>query len=349
MEYWKAIYDLGGLNVILFTAINTVTPPWIDNFARLGSAIGSYWGAPAHFIALLIVAWHQGRVQHSDEAANTMLQIRRFVVGFALAWIIVAVLKVAVNVPRPSVALENVARVLEGADNSFGFPSGHAAYTTLILLILWPMATRSIRALLVAAAIWVMWARIAVGAHFPQDLVVGILVGVLAALLAYRVTLRPDWRAWLGLAGLIVVLDYLTKLAVIHQIGLGGAIPVTNFFEMVHSQNAGAAFSLFANFGGVQAILLTAVAFAVSAWLAWKLLHPLPSLVGAGYALILGGALANAIDRAADGFVTDFLSFYWKSWYWPAFNLADIAISSGAGLLILTMALSDRPRTNLQI
>lgn len=344
MEYWKAIYDLGGLNAVLFTAINTVTPPWMDNCARLGSVIGSYWGAPAHFAALLAVAWRQVHCQHYEEAAYTILQIRRFIAGFVLAWVTVAVLKVAVNAPRPSVALENVTRAVGGAETSFGFPSGHAAYTTLILLILWPMASRSIRAVLVTAAIWVMWARIAIGADFPQDLIGGILVGLSAALLAYRATMRPDWRTWLGLAALVVGLDYLTKLAVTHQIGRGSAIPVTSFFDMVHSQNAGAAFSLFANFGGVQTILLTAVAFAVSAWLIWKLLHPLPPLLGAGYALILGGAVANAADRATDGFVTDFLRFYWKSWYWPAFNLADIAISSGAGLLILTIVLSDRPR-----
>ena len=108
---------------------------------------------------------------------------------------------------------------------------------------------------------------------------------------------------------------------------------------MIHTQNTGAAFSLFANFGGVQTIFLTMVAYIVSAWLAWKLLHPLPSLEAAGYSLILGGALANAIDRTMNGFVTDFLSFYWNNWYWPAFNLADIAITSGAALLLASSLL----------
>ena len=89
-------------------------------------------------------------------------------------------------------------------------------------------------------------------------------------------------------------------------------------------------------------------AIIVSAVLVWMLRKPLPMGEAFAFSLIIGGALANALDRLVRGYVVDLLDFYWREWHWPAFNAADIAITCGAGLLIASSFLrshsSNRPR-----
>lgn len=131
-----------------------------------------------------------------------------------------------------------------------------------------------------------------------------------------------------------MALDVLTKLAVVSLMPHRQVIPLLDFFNLVHVRNTGAAFSFLADAGGWQRWFLIVLALAISAWLALELRKPQPRLVALGYSLVLGGALANAIERIARGYVVDYLDFYWRGWHWPAFNVADIAISCGVALLL---------------
>ena len=142
--------------------------------------------------------------------------------------------------------------------------------------------------------------------------------------------------AWLWLSGLVLVLDQITKLVVMQNLELYEAIPLTDFFNLVRAHNTGAAFSLFASQPGWQRGFFIGVALIASA----VILHLLRKTRGRGLfcialALILGGAIGNVIDRTLYGYVVDFLDFYLGQWHWPAFNVADSAITMGAVLLIL--------------
>jgi signal peptidase II len=142
--------------------------------------------------------------------------------------------------------------------------------------------------------------------------------------------------SWLWLAVLVLVLDQLTKLAVVQAMALHDAIPITGFFNLVRAHNTGAAFSLLADQPGWQRLFFLAVGLIASG----IILHLLRKTRGRplfcfALALILGGALGNVIDRAAYGHVVDFLDFYLGDWHWPAFNVADSGITVGAVLLIL--------------
>jgi signal peptidase II len=159
-----------------------------------------------------------------------------------------------------------------------------------------------------------------------------------------RLAIALPWWA-LGLA--VAVTDFATKQAVRLQWPEGTVVPVTSFFNLVSVQNAGAAFSMLADAGGWQRHFLAALAVVVSAVLLWLLTSPLRRLEAAGYSLILGGAVGNAIDRIVYGSVTDFLDFHVLGMHWPAFNGADIAICLGAASMIGS-ALIGTPAANLQ-
>ena len=139
---------------------------------------------------------------------------------------------------------------------------------------------------------------------------------------------------WLAFA--ILVTDQATKFLVQAFTPYGWSQPVTGFFNLVHVWNYGAAFSFLADAGGWQRIFFGGIALAVSLWLAFMLRKPLPLPERLAYAFILGGALGNGVDRAFRGYVVDFLDFHVRGWHWPAFNVADIAIVCGAGLLIFS-------------
>ena len=142
--------------------------------------------------------------------------------------------------------------------------------------------------------------------------------------------------SWLWLAGLVLVLDQLTKLAVIDGLtAYVDVIPLTGFFNLVHVHNTGAALSLFTDQPGWQRIFflgIAAVAAAVILYLLRK--SACRPRYDIALSLILGGAIGNLIDRARYGYVIDFLDFYLGTWHWPAFNVADSAITLGAALLI---------------
>lgn len=150
---------------------------------------------------------------------------------------------------------------------------------------------------------------------------------------------------WLGLAALTIVLDQITKLAVLAKLTpYQDVVAVTPFFNLVHVHNTGAAFSLFADQGGWQKVFFLSVALIAAAVIFWLLRKPGGRTVYyIALTLILGGALGNVIDRLAYGHVIDFLDFYAGTWHWPAFNVADSAITVGAALLILDSFRRERP------
>lgn len=142
-------------------------------------------------------------------------------------------------------------------------------------------------------------------------------------------------KRWLWLSALVVVLDQLSKLWINDHFVYGEVFTVFNVFDLVHWHNEGAAFSFLSDFGGAQRWLFTFISIAASLWIVWLLRkHADRTLFALALSMILGGALGNLIDRLAYGYVIDFLLFHWNEYIFPAFNLADSAITCGAGLLI---------------
>ena len=153
-------------------------------------------------------------------------------------------------------------------------------------------------------------------------------------------------RRWFALAIVIVIADQITKWAATDVLCCRPPIAVHSFFNLVLAHNAGAAFSFLANEPGWQRWFFAVIAF-VAAIVISVLLVRHARQAGqrwfcAALALILGGAVGNLIDRVLYGYVVDFLDFYIGAWHWPAFNIADSAISVGAALLILDSFRSDR-------
>ena len=147
---------------------------------------------------------------------------------------------------------------------------------------------------------------------------------------------RPALTRWIALALIVVVADQLTKLGFDAGLRYGQRVAVLPFFDFTLLYNTGAAFSFLADAAGWQRWFFTLLglgAVVVISLLMRSHRHE-PRFLAA-LALILGGAVGNVIDRVAYGHVIDFLLFYWRDWYFPAFNLADSAITLGAILLIL--------------
>ncbi len=141
---------------------------------------------------------------------------------------------------------------------------------------------------------------------------------------------------WLTLSALVIALDQLSKAWITHHFAFGESFTVLSVFNLVLVHNTGAAFSFLNDAGGMQRWLFSIIAIIASAWIVWLLRkHVTQTLFAFALSLILGGALGNLIDRLAYGYVVDFLSFHWDEYYFPAFNLADSAITCGAFLLIL--------------
>ena len=141
---------------------------------------------------------------------------------------------------------------------------------------------------------------------------------------------------WLGLALIILIADQFTKVLVIGYYDLGHNTPVTSFFNLVRVHNSGAAFSFLAGAGGWQRWFFTVIGIAAAGLIVWMLKsHGGQKLFAFAMACILGGAIGNVIDRLMYGYVLDFLDFHWMGWHFPAFNLADSAITLGAACLIL--------------
>lgn len=141
---------------------------------------------------------------------------------------------------------------------------------------------------------------------------------------------------WLWLSLLAVVLDQASKLAIADSMHLYESIEIIPFFKLTYVHNTGAAFSFLSEAGGWQrwffAGLAVVISVAIAVWLTRLQKHE--TLLAVALALILGGAVGNLIDRLAYGYVIDFLDVYYGTWHWPAFNIADSAITVGVLLML---------------
>jgi signal peptidase II len=149
---------------------------------------------------------------------------------------------------------------------------------------------------------------------------------------------RESGLRWWWIAVVAIVLDQATKLWIVTSVPNGGSVNVLPVLNIIHTYNPGAAWSMFANAGGAQRWIFSALALVVSVVLV-KWLRALPlatkKLLSAGLTLILGGAIGNVIDRLRLGHVVDFVQVHWGNSYFPAFNVADSAITVGAVLVVL--------------
>ena len=152
---------------------------------------------------------------------------------------------------------------------------------------------------------------------------------------------------WLVLAAAVIALDQWSKRLLEGALQLSETRYVLPVFNIVRAHNRGAAFSMLDAASGWQRWVFSALAIGVSAalivWL--KRLERGATLLAAALALVLGGALGNVIDRLRLGYVVDFIQVHWQQHYFPAFNVADAAITVGAGLLLLDALLGSRRAT----
>lgn len=140
---------------------------------------------------------------------------------------------------------------------------------------------------------------------------------------------------WLGVSLIVILLDQLSKIAVLRLFTYGDPHPLAPCFNLLLIYNRGAAFSFLASAGGWQRWAFTALGIAAALVIIWLLKrHSGQKLFCTALALILGGALGNVIDRLVHGHVIDFLDFHVGTWHWPAFNIADSGITVGAVLLV---------------
>ena len=154
----------------------------------------------------------------------------------------------------------------------------------------------------------------------------------------------PRPYKWFGLSAAIVVLDYVTKVAVLAALAPGEGRAVTPFFNLVLVFNKGAAFSFLASAPGWQMPFFATIAVVASMVISFMIYRNQAKLLFClGLALILGGALGNLYDRLVYGHVVDFLDFHAAGWHWPAFNVADSAITVGAVILIVESFLQKKP------
>jgi signal peptidase II len=156
---------------------------------------------------------------------------------------------------------------------------------------------------------------------------------------------------WLWLSLLAVILDQGSKLVIDSSMRLYQSIPVMPYFNLTYVHNTGAAFSFLSEAGGWQRWFFAGLAMLISAviavWLARLKQHE--TLLAMALSLVLGGAIGNLIDRLAYGYVIDFLDVYYGTWHWPAFNIADSAITLGVMLMLVeSFGLGRSKETDLQ-
>lgn len=172
VRHW--LYDWSGANVEAFLAIQRAWPDAWLWLPEVLSTVGSYWGAPAVMLLLLV---RRRRQLHQGAAAHDV-PVWKFVLGFVLAMAAAGLAKVAFALPRPFVVLgEAVYRAGSGPDSRYSLPSGHSVYVGVLAVALWPLLGWGSRLGLLAFAAAVAWSRIVLGAHFPADVVAGLALG----------------------------------------------------------------------------------------------------------------------------------------------------------------------------
>ncbi|MEY2617730.1 MAG: Signal peptidase [Pseudomonadota bacterium] len=143
-------------------------------------------------------------------------------------------------------------------------------------------------------------------------------------------------RPWLGLAVLLFLADQFTKALILGHYELGDATYITSFFNIVRVHNTGAAFSFLASASGWQRWFFTALGLGAAVFIVWMLRsHHQQRLFAFSMACLLGGAVGNVVDRLLHGYVVDFIQLHYAGWAFPAFNVADAAITAGAVGMIL--------------
>lgn len=139
---------------------------------------------------------------------------------------------------------------------------------------------------------------------------------------------------WFSLIALILITDRITKILVTQHLPYAEPISILPFFNLFFVYNTGAAFSFLSESGGWQNWLFSLIALSISVVLFVKLLKSNNTFASCAFALVIGGAFGNLYDRIVYQKVVDFADFYIKSWHWPAFNVADSAISIGVIMLL---------------
>ncbi len=152
---------------------------------------------------------------------------------------------------------------------------------------------------------------------------------------------------WLWMAALLILLDVVSKQWISSHFWLGERLEVLPIFNLTLAHNSGAAFSFLHDAGGWQRWAFSGLALVVSVVLViWvSRLKPNQTLLAIALSSVLAGAIGNLIDRVTLGYVVDFIQVHWHDWYFPAFNVADSAISIGAVLLILDAFLNPETDT----
>lgn len=142
---------------------------------------------------------------------------------------------------------------------------------------------------------------------------------------------------WIWLSLLAIGLDQASKVAIDSSMQLYESIPILPFFNLTYVHNTGAAFSFLSEAGGWQrwffAVLALSISIVLGVWLARLQKHE--TFLAVALSLVLGGAIGNLIDRVVYGYVIDFIDIYYHVWHWPAFNIADSAITLGVALMFL--------------
>lgn len=162
---------------------------------------------------------------------------------------------------------------------------------------------------------------------------------------------RESGLKWWWIAAVAIVLDQLTKWWIVESIPNGGSVTVLPVLNIIHTYNPGAAWSMFANAGGAQRWVFSGLAVVVSVVLVYwlrRLQFSAQKLLVIGLTLILGGAIGNVIDRLRLGHVVDFVQVHWGNSYFPAFNVADSAISIGAVFVVLDALLEAQRERKLK-
>lgn len=164
---------------------------------------------------------------------------------------------------------------------------------------------------------------------------------------------KKSGLAWLWLSLAVIVGDLWSKYVIVQNFNLYDTVNVLPIFNITYARNYGAAFSFLANHDGWQTYFFLGLAIVISAVLVVLLYRnketqAVKKWENIAYSLIIGGALGNAFDRAYHGFVVDFLDFYWnwEGYHFATFNVADIAISVGAGLLIIASFFDGKQKKN---
>ena len=146
-----------------------------------------------------------------------------------------------------------------------------------------------------------------------------------------------DKNKWFGLSALIIIADQITKYAASSMLLMHEPVAILPFFNFTLMHNTGAAFSFLADQGGWQrwffAVLASGVSIVLAVWLSRLKAHE--TWLAMALSLVLGGAIGNLIDRVYYGYVIDFIDVYYNTSHWPAFNIADSAISIGAVMLVI--------------